>query len=178
MRDGSEQGPDRPGPNPRRGAALFAERGIDGTTIRDIASAAGVSGGLVRHHFGSKEGLRDACDTYALDRLMAHQGGGDPGGPARQPRLPGRRSTRPCSSLYRYLARALLDGSPAAAAMFDEMVVIAEQWLHRAHPGIIDDPRAYAAVLVAMQIGMLGMHEHALPGARRRHPRPRTATSG
>src|ERR1019366_7238980 len=49
---------------------LFGDRGTDGTTIRDIAATAGVSGGLVRHHFGSKEGLRDACDAYALDRLM------------------------------------------------------------------------------------------------------------
>jgi len=50
--------------------ALFAERGMDGATIRDIAKAAGVSGGLVRHHFGSKDGLRAACDSYALDQLM------------------------------------------------------------------------------------------------------------
>ena len=49
---------------------LFGDRGTDGTTIRDIAATAGVSGGLVRHHFGSKEGLRDACDAYALDSLM------------------------------------------------------------------------------------------------------------
>ena len=46
---------------------LFAERGLDGTTIRDIAKEAGVSGGLIRHHFGSKDGLRSACDVYALD---------------------------------------------------------------------------------------------------------------
>src|SRR5262249_41433285 len=50
---------------------LFAERGIEGATIRDIAKAAGVSSGLVRHHFGSKEGLRDACDSHALERLLA-----------------------------------------------------------------------------------------------------------
>ena len=30
---------------------LFAERGVEGVTIREIAEAAGVSGGLVRHHF-------------------------------------------------------------------------------------------------------------------------------
>src|SRR6266508_1453721 len=47
---------------------LFAERGIEAATIRDIAKAAGVSSGLVRHHFGSKEALRDACDSYAMDR--------------------------------------------------------------------------------------------------------------
>ena len=45
---------------------LFAERGIGSATIRDIAQAAGVSSGLVRHHFGSKDGLRRACDEYAM----------------------------------------------------------------------------------------------------------------
>src|SRR5215813_4115516 len=48
---------------------LFAERGIEASTIRDIAAAAGVSSGLVRHHFGSKEALRDACDAYAFERM-------------------------------------------------------------------------------------------------------------
>jgi hypothetical protein len=62
--------------------------------------------------------------------------------------------------LYRYFARALLDGSPAAAGMFDEMVELTEKWLAEHQPGRSSDPRAYAAVLVAMQVGMLGMHEH------------------
>ena len=48
---------------------LFAERGIGAATIRDIATEAGVSSGLVRHHFGSKEALRDACDTYAAEEI-------------------------------------------------------------------------------------------------------------
>lgn len=138
---------------------LFAERGTDGATIRDIAKAAGVSAGLVRHHFGSKEALRAACDSYALERLMrikeqvVLEGQGADSGflPAVHPTV---------LALYRYLARALLDGSPAAASMFDDMVELAEQWLTRYHPGQSADPRAYAAVLVAMQIGMLGMHDH------------------
>lgn len=37
--------------------ALFAERGLHGATMRDIAQHAGVSQGLLHHHFGSKEGL-------------------------------------------------------------------------------------------------------------------------
>ncbi len=43
-----------------RDAALaqFAEYGFDRATVRGIAGAAGVSPGLVRHHFGSKNGLR------------------------------------------------------------------------------------------------------------------------
>jgi Transcriptional regulator len=138
---------------------LFAERGIDGATVRDIAKEAGVSPGLLRHHFGSKEALRDACDAYALDRLMrikeqAIQEGqlADPGFlSAVHPTVLG---------LYRYFARALLDGSPAAGAMFDEMVALGEQWLKRYYPDHSTDPHACSAVIVAMQIGMLGMHEH------------------
>ena len=36
---------------------LFVERGYERTTIRAIARAAGVDGGLVMHYFGSKQGL-------------------------------------------------------------------------------------------------------------------------
>ena len=49
--------------------ALFAERGFDGVTVRDIATAAGVSVGLMNHHFGSKEGLRTAVDRYFLSQF-------------------------------------------------------------------------------------------------------------
>jgi AcrR family transcriptional regulator len=37
--------------------ALFAEHGFHGATMRDIALRAGVSQGLLHHHFGGKEGL-------------------------------------------------------------------------------------------------------------------------
>lgn len=38
-------------------ARLFPERGYAGTSVRDIASAAGVDAALVIRHFGSKENL-------------------------------------------------------------------------------------------------------------------------
>jgi len=143
-----------------RDAALrhFGERGIGGATIRDIAKAAGVSPGLVRHHFGSKEGLRDACDSYALDQLIRIK---------EQVVLEGQvtdvgfmSSAHPTVLLlYRYLARSMVDGSPAAASMFDEMVDLGERWLDRQNPGLTSDSRAYAAVFVAMETGLLAMHE-------------------
>jgi AcrR family transcriptional regulator len=43
---------------------LFAERGPDAVTLRQIAAAAGISPALVVHHFGSKRGLRAAVDSY------------------------------------------------------------------------------------------------------------------
>lgn len=37
--------------------ALFAERGLDGTSVEEIASHAGVSKPVIYEHFGGKEGL-------------------------------------------------------------------------------------------------------------------------
>jgi hypothetical protein len=62
-------------------------------------------------------------------------------------------------TLYRYLARAMLDGSPAAAAMFEEMVSLGERWLTEHRPGMVEDPRAYSALLVAMELGALSMSD-------------------
>ncbi|MGN8244470.1 TetR family transcriptional regulator [Cellulomonas soli] len=52
-----------------RDAAIecFAEQGFD-TPFRTIAEAAGVSPGLITHHFGSKAALRTACDAEVLQR--------------------------------------------------------------------------------------------------------------
>lgn len=53
-----------------RDAAIeqFGQHGF-GTGLRPIADAAGVSAALVIHHFGSKEGLRRACDDYVLELI-------------------------------------------------------------------------------------------------------------
>lgn len=48
---------------------LFAEKGFDAITVRDISAAANVSVGLINHHFGSKEGLREAVDKYFIDQF-------------------------------------------------------------------------------------------------------------
>ncbi len=45
---------------------LFAEEGFDAVTVRRIAATAEVSPALVLHHYGSKEGLRAACDDHIL----------------------------------------------------------------------------------------------------------------
>jgi AcrR family transcriptional regulator len=49
--------------------ACFAKTGFD-ATVRTIAAAAGVSPGLITHHFGSKEALREECDAEVLRRIL------------------------------------------------------------------------------------------------------------
>jgi len=54
--------------------ARFGAHGYDGTSVRDIARDAGVSPGLVIHHFGSKDGLRQACDEWLVGELVSEKG--------------------------------------------------------------------------------------------------------
>lgn len=44
---------------------MFALRGF-GASVREIASHAGVTAGLITHHFGSKQNLREECDAEVL----------------------------------------------------------------------------------------------------------------
>ncbi len=143
-----------------REAALkhFAEQGYALSTIRDIAQTAGVSPGLLRHHYGSKDDLRKACDEYVVETLhrVNAQLFDDPTISA---------STQQVSKQFgSYIARSLVDGSPTIGTIFDETVTITEQWLARADGARCDTPtidrRIRAALVTAMKVGIPLLHEH------------------
>ena len=50
---------------------LFAARGFDGTSLRDIARASGVSQPLIQHHFGGKEKLHASVIERSIERFVA-----------------------------------------------------------------------------------------------------------
>lgn len=62
-----------------RNAALhqFASFGFAGTPLRTIAAEAGVAIGLISHHFGSKDGLREAVESWIVDLFEAAIAGAD-----------------------------------------------------------------------------------------------------
>lgn len=45
---------------------LFAEHGERGTSMRAVASAADVTVGLLVHHYGTKDGLREAVESHIV----------------------------------------------------------------------------------------------------------------
>ena len=51
-------------------AAMFAERGLRATTVRDIADAAGILSGSLYHHFDSKEAIVDELLRDFLEGLF------------------------------------------------------------------------------------------------------------
>lgn len=150
-----------------RDAALrhFGEHGFERSTIRGIAETAGVSSGLVRHHFGSKQALREACDEHLSRtiRRLNDQVRADTTLSETNPVAAGRAAMGP---YQRYLARSLAEG--AAAPLFDDIVAMTEQWLadlDRNRPDPPDVGRtARAAVITAMALAVSVLHPHVSRG--------------
>ena len=149
---------------------LFGEHGFEAATTRRIAEAAGVSPGLVRHHFGSKQALRQACDAHLIKLItrINEQVAADT--TAADTTVGGVNyvgaSLAALGPYQRYLARALTEGR--AEPVFDAMVQMSEQWLaeldqRRADPPFADrKARATVGTAMALAVGIL--HEHVSRG--------------
>ncbi|MFI5956226.1 TetR/AcrR family transcriptional regulator [Cryptosporangium sp. NPDC051539] len=147
-----------------RDAALaqFADVGFQKATIRSIAAEAGVSPGLVRHHFGSKEALRDAVDAHVMDQIRdANALVAEAAGEHRFSTAVSPQTMRP---FQRYFSRALLDGSPTIAALFDQVATLTETWIEESDKLRDDVPMidvgTRAAAWTAMVFGVSLLQNH------------------
>lgn len=137
---------------------LFGRHGFD-LGLRAIAEEAGVSLGLIRHHFGSKDGLRQACDDYVLGELRRMQDEQSlVEDPARSllEQLAGVDDHQP---LVLYLVRALGTGGELAHALWERMVADTEEYLAKGvDTGLVRpsrDPAGRARLLAMTELGGL-----------------------
>jgi TetR/AcrR family transcriptional regulator, regulator of cefoperazone and chloramphenicol sensitivity len=147
-----------------RDAAMveFGDKGFKGATMKSIAAAAGVSVGLVQHHFGTKEGLRAACDERVID-MVRFKTEAVESGTISDPRV--------LSSLMamgphvqRYVGRALVEDSPTIREMIDDVMSLGEHflavhWPERFPPGS-QKVRDAAAVMAAINTSTMVMQSH------------------
>ena len=143
--------------------ALFGENGVNGTSLKAIAARAGVSPALILHHYGSKEGLRTACDQWVATSLRTLKSEAIAEGRNLDP-LAVASSFEAHRPMMRYLARTLTDGSPHVNELVDELVADAEAYSAEAErAGLMRpsaDPHARTALLMAWSLGGLVLHEH------------------
>ena len=110
--------------------ALFGENGVNGTSLKAIAARAGGSPALILHHYGSKEGLRTACDQWVATSLRTIKTEAIAEGRNLDP-LAVASSFEEHRPMMRYLARTLTDGSPHVNELVDELVAgSACEWFH------------------------------------------------
>jgi AcrR family transcriptional regulator len=151
---------------------LFAEHGPEAVTVRQIAAAAGVSPGLILHHFGSKQGLREAVDQHvlALFDVMLGEMTGEHADDLFDPAASGSlaeaivRHLPPQSPVPAYLRRLLLDGGQGGRELFRRLFQLSAQTLDAlaaaglAAPGA--DPAVRAAFLMSNDLAVLLLREH------------------
>jgi TetR/AcrR family transcriptional regulator, regulator of cefoperazone and chloramphenicol sensitivity len=118
--------------------------------LRRVAESAGVSAALVIHHFGSKEGLRKACDDYIAEEIRTGKSASlqtkDPTDWFAQ-----MAEIESYAPLMAYLVRSMQSGSELAKMLWRKMIDDAEQYLEEGvQNGLLKpsrDPRARAKYL-------------------------------
>lgn len=120
---------------------MFAERGYDSVTVRDISREAGVSVGLINHHFGSKEGLREAVNRSFIRQFEEAISTRTDLGPGRA------RSREEITNWVEdwidrhidnwdltkaYMRRAILEGSDWGAELFERLYQVVRTGVDRA----------------------------------------------
>ncbi|KBZ63776.1 hypothetical protein K875_02488 [Mycobacterium [tuberculosis] TKK-01-0051] len=116
---------------------LFAERGPDAVTLRDIANAASVSPALLIRHYGSKDGLVEIVDNHVVATFevlltkMTEQTAVVGLEPTAVPSLLDGLATYlpPDSPIPAYLSRLLINGGSAGSALFDRLFRLSQTTL-------------------------------------------------
>jgi AcrR family transcriptional regulator len=151
-----------------RDAAIeqFGEHGFN-VGVRAIAKAAGVSPGLVIHHFGSKEGLRKTCDDYVAEEIrVAKSESLQTNDPASW--FAAMAEIESYAPMMAYLVRCLQTGGELAKIFWRQMIDNAEGYIEEGvRAGTIRpsrDPKARARYLAMVGGGAfllyLQMHDN------------------
>lgn len=140
----------------------FAVDGLS-ASLRQVATDAGVSAGLIIHHYGSREKLLEACDARALEVTRRAKSGVMLGGAAEM--LIQLADAEEYAPAVGYVLRRLQVGGPLAQQLVDDFVADAVQYLQQGvEAGLLSpsrDPEARARVLTEMALGALVLQ---LPG--------------
>jgi AcrR family transcriptional regulator len=139
-----------------RDAAIrrFASDGFD-SSVRDIAATAGVTAGLITHHFGSKQALREECDAEVLRRVRDIKGEAMSMAPSSAIALMA--TAEGFGDSFAYILRSVREGSSIGKAFLEHMVEDAMVYIaDGVEKGMLRqsrDPDGQALVLVTHALG-------------------------
>lgn len=140
----------------------FGQHGFRGTPLKAIAAEANVSQALIVHHYGTKNGLRAACDAHVAHLVRVRKEATADTEQQFDPftALHLIQESRP---LLRYLTRALTEGGQGTSDLIDDIIDDAVAYLAQGEEaGLIKSsavPRDRAALLVIWSLGALTLHE-------------------
>ena len=183
--DGQAKGgaePERAGAGPGEGSAtrrrilqialtLMSQRGVDGTSMRDLASAAGLNVASLYHYFPSK---RDLLESVLIEQgflpIRPVHKGIDGTGPAAEPLTLAQLLAEIMTSMFevedfvRLMVGEAMRGEATARAvgldLFASFETSIEDWVKKNRPDLDEGPGAasVARLLSAMVVGIFIQH--------------------
>lgn len=133
--------------------AEFSARGFSKTTVRQIATVADVSPGLVIHHFGSKDRLRAACDDHVFESVTELKRDNATASPSLIAEM---LTDGPMGVYAEYLMKSMLDPSEHGQRFFDHYVEVVEQVIDEGFAGYTlrraEDRRAQSTTLAILAL--------------------------
>lgn len=102
-----------------------------GVGLRAIAADAGVTAAAVLKHFGSKEGLRTACDAAVIAAVAEYKSDAMTSPDFRGSVLTAMASLDEYQPLVRYVIRCILDGGEMARDFLTDMHAHALEWMRQ-----------------------------------------------
>ncbi len=142
---------------------LIGERGFRASTVRGIATRAGVSAALVVHHFGSKDGLRESIDDHLADQIRQDKFAAMTGNLTQDEREM-RSYAEQFAPALAYLARALTEDAVVGRHLYDRLFRDAVDYLRVGEEaGLIrptSTPEARAAALLNAGLGQTLLRHH------------------
>ncbi|QYA99619.1 TetR/AcrR family transcriptional regulator (plasmid) [Rhodococcus sp. USK10] len=140
---------------------LYAEFGEERTSMRAIAAAAGVTVGLLVHHFKTKDGIRDAVEQLVVDHfaqaIEQAPASGDPreSASARDAAVEEMLESNP--AVVNYLRRALLDPAGSKGQLLERLTDLTRTELAKARDaGLASPHRRDSTQIIDIMVRQLG----------------------
>jgi TetR/AcrR family transcriptional regulator, regulator of cefoperazone and chloramphenicol sensitivity len=140
---------------------LYASQGEDRTSMRAIAAAAGVTVGLLVHHYGTKDNIRDAVEELVVDYFhQAIDRAPADGTPARVAAARNAAVTEMLAAnpeVVNYMRRALLDPAGPRGHLLERLTELSSTEVSQLRrTGQASVQRAESAQVIGVMIRQLG----------------------
>ncbi|MUM16031.1 TetR/AcrR family transcriptional regulator [Mycobacterium sp. CBMA271] len=140
---------------------LYAQYGEERISLRAVASEAGVTLGLVQHHFKTKAGLREAVDQlvvdYFVDALRSVEGEEDPRKLAAARDSAVRRMLEANPPIASYVRRAVLEPSVEQMHLLDALIGLTQDEVATLRKeGMAPTDRAESTQVVSVLVRQMG----------------------
>lgn len=140
---------------------LYAEFGEDRTSMRAVAAEAGVTVGLLVHHYKNKDGIRDAVEQLVVDHFAMAIAQAPNGGTAaevaaaRNAAVERMLATHP--AVVNYMRRATLDPAGPRGTLLERLTLLSRSEIAKLRDaGIASTDRRETSQTIGLMVRQLG----------------------